>query len=282
MGKKKITLVSKVQLREALRLHALSRSGEVGKAGTTEKGQGSTAKGVMAKPISQIPPESPSVESSEESGSLVTRKRRRLGKCLSFVVTRLSVLFMTPMCAAVIDDKALKEGTSTEVVGPVVEIMESPRRANKGKVVGTLTEEEAVEAADLARGFLCQRSRGSGSETPVASKFSIEVPASLEGLNPCYRPENLVEARRKRHAECFAELGMDVSEAFDPVPNILNSESILFDESDLGSRLMESFALPRDRHAMCHSEGSTGDFAEKIYRSLAVVSLYGPWYSKEF
>lgn len=68
-------------------------------------------------------------------------------------------------------------------------------------------------------------------------------------------------------------MGVDPQQTFNPVPNVVISESILFDDSDVGSRMIEAMALPRDRHAMHHSEEMMVDFAERLCDSLSLVSF---------
>lgn len=73
----------------------------------------------------------------------------------------------------------------------------------------------------------------------VAAEVCIKLLASLEGLNPHFNPEALAATRVRGRKEDFARIGVDLNKAFDPVPNVINSEFILFDVSDIGSRLIE-------------------------------------------
>lgn len=83
-----------------------------------------------------------------------------------------------------------------------------------------------------------------------------------------------MEARFRARGDDFARLGLNVGDAFDLVPNVVNTKSIIYDESDVGCRLVELLALPRDRHVMAHSDDTTEEFDEKCCQSLAVVSVY--------
>lgn len=96
--------------------------------------------------------------------------------------------------------------------------------------------------------------------------------ASLEGRNPRFRPDNLAAAHARVCKADLARIEANLSKAFDPVVNVINSESILFDKSDVGSRLIEAFTLPRDCHVLFHSPESTSEFAQKIWQSLTLVS----------
>lgn len=125
--------------------------------------------------------------------------------------------------------------------------------------------------AKMAREFVRRQTRHPKARSTVTNKFSIEVPPLLDGLDPCFRSENLATARAKDREEDFAHIGVELSEAFDPMSNVVNSKSILFNESNVGSQLIESMTLPRDCHAMFHSRESTADFAEKVCQSLALA-----------
>lgn len=65
---------------------------------------------------------------------------------------------------------------------------------------------------------------------------------------------------------------MDPRRAYDPVPNMINSKSVLFYDYDIGSRIVEVMALPHDRHAMYCTEKTTFEFVEKLSDSLVSVS----------
>lgn len=80
MGKKKVSLVSKVQLKEALTLQVSTRTGEA-------------ARVVNPRPLTQVLPvnSSSTRESPGGSGQLVQRKRRRLGE---FSVVSLILIFI--------------------------------------------------------------------------------------------------------------------------------------------------------------------------------------------
>lgn len=70
--KKKITLTSKAQLRQALLLHDSSKTVEAERPLTLEKGLGQQSQPAMPRPISQVAPINPlpEVEPSEGAGRL--------------------------------------------------------------------------------------------------------------------------------------------------------------------------------------------------------------------
>lgn len=94
----------------------------------------------------------------------------------------------------------------------------------------------------------------------------------MEGLDPHFRPDVLEMTRLEGRNSEFCEIGFDPRSAFNTVPNVVNSESIIFVDSNVGSRMMEAIALPRDRHAMFHSEETTLEFANRLCGTLALVS----------
>lgn len=82
MGKKKIFLALKAELKQALLLHASSKTAEATRPLVMESGSGGAELACDAEAFSQVPPvDSPSAtESLEGSGQLVQRKCRRLCK----------------------------------------------------------------------------------------------------------------------------------------------------------------------------------------------------------
>lgn len=122
------------------------------------------------------------------------------------------------------------------------------------------------------RSFVRPERRHGDRTTGNLRIFGVEVPLSLEGLDPRFRPDLLAMALAKDHDEDFARIGVDPSKAFNLVPNVINTESVLFDGSNVGSRLVEAMALPQDSHAMCHSKETKEEFAEKLCESLALVT----------
>lgn len=78
MGKKKVVLTSKAQLRQALLLHASSKIGEMSRPLVLEKGLGQPSQPAMLRPISQVDPINPppEAESSKGSGRLTQCKRQ--------------------------------------------------------------------------------------------------------------------------------------------------------------------------------------------------------------
>lgn len=97
---------------------------------------------------------------------------------------------------------------------------------------------------------------------------------SLESLDPIFHPDLLAKAHVKGCDEDFARVEVDPSNAFDPVPNIINTDSMLFNDPDVDSHMVEAMTLPRDRHIMCRSEENTEEFVERLYESLALVSSF--------
>lgn len=87
------------------------------------------------------------------------------------------------------------------------------------------------------------------------------MPASLEGMNLHFHPNNLAAAWVRVQKTEFARARVDLSKAVDPLVNVSNNESILFDETDVGNRMIEGLALSRDHHALLHSGETTVDFA---------------------
>lgn len=102
--------------------------------------------------------------------------------------------------------------------------------------------------------------------------FEAEIPASFEGLDPRFRPKVVEKGQRELRANDFNCWEVDPSIAFSPIPNVVNSESVLVDDSEVGSRLLESIILPRDRHLLQHCRDSSENLALKISQSLTVVS----------
>lgn len=84
----------------------------------------------------------------------------------------------------------------------------------------------------------------------------------------------LAVGRVKGRDEDFAQINKE----FHLVPNVINTESILFYGSDVGSRMVEPMSLPCDCHAMCHREKTTEEFVEKLWRescaSKCLVIIY--------
>lgn len=81
MGNKKVFLVSKVQLRQGMLLHASAKTGDAARLLALEKGSGGPSHPVPLRPISQVPLVDPASETNFTGGlgQLVQLKRRRLG-----------------------------------------------------------------------------------------------------------------------------------------------------------------------------------------------------------
>lgn len=95
----------------------------------------------------------------------------------------------------------------------------------------------------------------------------------LEGLYPCFHPRSLKSQRLKLREEDFNQHGIDPARVYDPVPNVIESESVLFDDSDVGCRMVEAVFLPGDRQAMCFNEETAAELAQIFANSSAVVSF---------
>lgn len=81
-------------------------------------------------------------------------------------------------------------------------------------------------------------------------------------------------ARLKGREQDFARLGIDPSKAFNPVQNIIELESILFDDTNVRSRMIKVLSLSCDRHIILYKEETTKEYVRKFFHSLAVVSAY--------
>lgn len=117
-----------------------------------------------------------------------------------------------------------------EAAPPIMEVRSNPYfKADKGKgtvapaSLGPPVEQCNDAVVEAVRRFIHQQARRSGSSSATSAVFSVEVPASLDGLNPRFRPDQLAAARVKGYNEDFGRIGVDPRRAFDPVPNIMNS-----------------------------------------------------------
>lgn len=81
-------------------------------------------------------------------------------------------------------------------------------------------------------------------------------------------------ARLRLREEDLLQRVVDPAKAYDPIPYVIESESILFDDLDVGCRMIEALLLPQDRQAMCFGEESVEELAQKFSQSIAMVSLY--------
>lgn len=100
----------------------------------------------------------------------------------------------------------------------------------------------------------------------------MEVGPSLEELLLHFRPDVLAMVRAEGRNEDFSQRGVDPRQAFKPIPNVVKSESIIFDDSDVRSCMVEAMALSRDHHAMFVTNKTIVDFFERLCYSLALVS----------
>lgn len=125
---------------------------------------------------------------------------------------------------------------------------------------------------EAALRFVHRQARHSKPRMGGPASFPVKVPASLEGIDPCFRSNLLVAARVKGHNNNFNQIGVDPWKACDPVPNVMNTEFILFDDSDIGYRMVEAMTLSHDHHVICHSEETMEEFVEKLCESLRLVS----------
>lgn len=153
----------------------------------------------------------------------------------------------------------------------------SPPKVNKGKGVAVAglsrrADEDDGAAVKAAQRFMRWQAGRSVPTTAASSSFPVEVLSSLEGLDPRFRLDILAAARVKARDEEFRRMGVSPRKTFNPVPNVINTKSILFDDSDVGCCMLEAMMLPRDRHVMCHTEDTTKEFAMKLSKSFGLVS----------
>lgn len=283
MGKKKVALVSKAQLRQASLLHASSKTAEASKPLALEKGLGNQVsrpcRGQSHRcPLCVLPLNmshqgslfdcnSVSVDTSVRFWSLVF-------KVCCFYGT---VVWLFCFVVEVVEKDAPCEEEEVVILPLPVEVLARPHKVNKRKGVVVPASSRQVRDAydgvvdDAAQRFVRWKLRRT---EPATSAFSVEVPTSLDGLDSRFFLDILATAHVKGQNEDFNRIGVDPCRAFDRTPNIVNSESILFDDSDVGSHMVEVMALLCDRHAMCHSEETTAEFAEKLYGTLGLVSLF--------
>lgn len=80
-------------------------------------------------------------------------------------------------------------------------------------------------------------------------------------------------ARVKGLNKDFNRIEVDSRKAFDLMPNIFNTESVLFNDSNDWSSMVKAMALPRYQHVMCHNEKTTLEFVEKLCESLKITIL---------
>lgn len=131
---------------------------------------------------------------------------------------------------------------------------------DKGKSVAVPEFPRPIEGVDetvvaeATKQFVSRKLRRTGQSSAASDDFSLEVSTLLKGLNPRFHLEALAAAHIKGCNKDFAHLRIDPSRAFNLVPNVMNSKSVLLDKSNVGSCLLESLVLPRDRHAMYHTK----------------------------
>lgn len=151
----------------------------------------------------------------------------------------------------------------------VMEISESPTKTDKRKGVmrpeSSRVAEDAWEApiAEVARRFVQDSLRCVGSSSPSADSFSLNVSLSLKGLNFWFWPVNMEATRIERWDVAFTKIRADLGLAFNLIPNVMKTESVLHDDSDVSNQLLESLA---------HSMDTTEEFAQKLAHNLAWVS----------
>lgn len=159
----------------------------------------------------------------------------------------------------------------------MIEVVDIPPRDLKGKGVASRESSTLMNLVDeatvmeAAKDFVHQSSRRAEQPSTAASKFPVEVPISFEGLDPRLLPEAVEESRRRVRDEDFAQWGIDLSRAFNPVPNMINSDSVLMDNSKVGCQLLESTILSRDHHLLRYCKDTTEDMVQKFRQSLVVV-----------
>lgn len=126
-------------------------------------------------------------------------------------------------------------------------------------------------AVEVGQRFILRQERRSDATAGASDAFSIEVPHSMEGLDPYFCPDRKEVARVKGRNKDFSRIEVDPKRAFDPVPNVVNTESILFNDSDVESHMVKAMTLSYDRHAMCYNEETTEEFAKKLCESVGLV-----------
>lgn len=158
MRKKKVSLTSKVQLRQALVLHAASVTTEVERLPVMGKGKSEAKQPTVVKPITQVMPPSPPSEagSSEGSGELEHRKRQKIGKyfnsydiVMNYEKDLCSIICYFAIVVEEEEEDIPQEGTSSEV-SPVLEIFDSPPRMDKGKGLAIPDSSRLGEAVNIA------------------------------------------------------------------------------------------------------------------------------------
>lgn len=175
-----------------------------------------------------------------------------------------------------IEDDAPDVDEVVEVAPPIVEVLSSPSsKADKGKgiFVSGLSGPAKEPCDDGGGATVCALpSKAFNTQHYYLNFVPRRDESSLEGLNPRFYPDMLAMARLEGREIEFSWMGVDPQRVFNPVPNIMNSELILFDESDVGSSMIDAMTLPRDRHVMYHSKGKTLEFTERFWESLTLVS----------
>lgn len=176
-----------------------------------------------------------------------------------------------------VEAKTHQEDTNVAVSPPIEEVTKSPHCKDEGAMVmvpeSPLQAEEVREAvnAEAVREYAYPPSGPSSSSLLLVV---IEVSVSLKGLDLRFWLDALRVARLKAREANFERLGIDSSKAFDPVANVIVSESIIFDDIDVGSCMIEALALPRDHHTMLHGKEMTEEYGRKFGHNLVIVSSY--------
>lgn len=124
-----------------------------------------------------------------------------------------------------------------EALGPVIDIEVMPSNKDKGKGVVVPIPSASADTMPATivtmRQFVYQQSRRAVPTATSGTGVVVEVVPSLERLLPYFWPDVLAMARGEGQNEEFSQRGIDPRQAFKPIPNVLNSESVIFDDSDV-------------------------------------------------
>lgn len=189
------------------------------------------------------------------------------------------VMFLLAFIAASDEKVAVApEAGMSEAPPIIVKVSDTTPRVDKWKsVAGPVSprcgEADEAPGVQVAMDFVRLYERRIEHTSIASMKMAAEVPFTLEGLDPRLRPEVIEKIRARIRAEDYKKWDIDPSRASNPVPNVVNLKSVLLDNSEVGSHLLESMVIPRDRHLLWHCKDSTEVFAQRFCQGLAVVSL---------
>lgn len=116
------------------------------------------------------------------------------------------------------------------------------------------------------RGYVAQRLAHLGH-------YEVNVPPSVEGLDPPFLPRLLGEVHKQARDGFFERRGMDPTKAWDPYMCISEDESVLLDNDDVHLRVLEVALLPHDRHVIQHACDSVVGISHKVCQNLMFISI---------